>query len=112
MPGSAGGIIGRMFKVRDNLARDSEITVPAIILIFVKDLRMDALERLLSAGLLSDSELSGQRKLLAEHRKQLSGIHARTVYGEDSQALSRWRPPAKKNLFDEVRALKVLPAGK
>ncbi|MBR4666401.1 MAG: hypothetical protein IKO93_21215, partial [Lentisphaeria bacterium] len=32
--------------------------------------------------------------------------------GEDSQGLSRWRPPAKKDLFDDVRALKLLPAGK
>ena len=32
--------------------------------------------------------------------------------GEDSQGLSRWRPSAKNNLFDDVRALKILPAGK
>ncbi len=32
--------------------------------------------------------------------------------GEDNQGLSRWRPPAKKDLFDDVRALKILPAGK
>jgi len=79
--------LDRMVKVRDYLARDPEMTVPAHVLIFVENLRLDALERLLSAGLLSDSELSGQRQQLAEHRKQLSGIHTRTVSAEAVLAL-------------------------
>ena len=39
-------------------------------------------------------------------------VWSRGPDGEDSQGLSRWRPSANKNLFDDVRALKILPAGK
>lgn len=74
--------LNRMVKIRDYLARDPEMAIPSLVMIFVEDLRLDSLERLLSAELLSDPELTRQRKLLSEHRKQMAGIHARAVYGE------------------------------
>ena len=39
-------------------------------------------------------------------------VWSRGPDGEDNQGLSRWKPPAKKKIYDDVRALKILPAGK
>ena len=72
----------RMVKVRNYLAHDPTMVLPSLVMIGIENTRLDALEQLLSSGLLTKSQLIGQRDLLAKFRKQIPGIHARAVYGE------------------------------
>ena len=77
----------RMVKVRNYLALDPSMQIPSLVMIHLEDIRLNALEWLLSSCLLTDSQLIEQRAQLAEFRKQLAGIHARAVYGEAVAAL-------------------------
>ena len=74
--------LARMENARNYLARDPSLLLPSLVMIGIENTRLDALELLLSSGLLTESQLIGQRALLAEFRRQMPGIHARAVYGE------------------------------
>jgi len=79
--------LDRMVNVRNYLAHDPVLVIASLVMIRVENTRLDALEQLLSSGLLTDSLLIGQRTQLAGFRKQMPGIHARAVYGEAVAAM-------------------------
>ena len=77
----------RMANARNYLARDPALVIASLVMIRVENTRLDALELLLSSGLLTESQLIDQRDRLAEFRRQMPGIHARAVYGEAVEAM-------------------------
>ncbi|MBO4647814.1 MAG: hypothetical protein J5806_06615, partial [Lentisphaeria bacterium] len=77
----------RMANARNYLARDPALVIASLVMIRVENTRLDALELLLSSGLLTESQLIDQRNRLAEFRRQMPGIHARAVYGEAVEAM-------------------------
>ena len=77
----------RMVKARNYLAHDPTMVLPSLVMIGLENIRLNALEQLLSSGLLTESQLIDQRNRLAEFRRQMPGIHARAVYGEAVEAM-------------------------
>ena len=85
-PAAALAAVGRMKFCRDHLARDPQL-VAARVLCAAENLRLDALERLLSFGLLTERQLLEVRKELSLSREEMKKIHAHTVYGEAVQSM-------------------------
>ena len=85
-PAAALAAVRRMKFCRDHLARDPQL-VAALVLCAAENLRLDALERLLSSGLLTEKQLLGMRRELALCREEMKKIHAHTVYGEAVQSM-------------------------
>ena len=71
----------RMVKVRDFLVREPML-IGTLVMISCEDTRMDALERLLRSGLLTDSQLVEQQNQLTDFRKRMKTVHLHAVYGE------------------------------
>ena len=80
-PAAALAAVKRMKFCRDHLARDPGLAA-ALVLCAAENSRLDALERLLSSGLLTEGQLREIRKELALCREEMKKIHAHTVYGE------------------------------
>ena len=80
-PAAALAAVKRMRSCRDYLARDP-LLISALALSAVETKRLDALELLLSSGLLNQEQLREMRKELAVCREEMKKIHLHAVYGE------------------------------
>ena len=80
-PAAALAAVKRMKFCRDYLARDP-VLISALVLTAVEKHRLDALELLLSSGLLTEEQLLEMRKELAACREEMKKIHLHAVYGE------------------------------
>ena len=80
-PAAALAAVKRMKFCRDYLARDP-VLISALVLTAVENHRLDALELLLSSGLLNQGQLREMRKELAACREEMKKIHLHAVYGE------------------------------
>ena len=80
-PAAALAAVKRMKFCRDHLARDP-VLVATLVLCAVENLRLNALERLLSSGLLTEEQLREMRQELTLCREEMKKIHAHAVYGE------------------------------
>ena len=80
-PAAALAAVERMKFCRDHLARDP-VLVATLVLCAVENLRLDALERLLSSGQLKEGQLREMRKELTDCREEMKKIHSQAVYGE------------------------------
>ena len=85
-PAAAPTAVMRMKFCRDHLARDPGL-VAALVLCAVENFRLNALERLLSSGLLTDNQLRELRTQLTDCREEMKKIHAQAVYGEAVQSM-------------------------
>jgi len=78
---AARNALRRMVNVREFLARQPFL-IGTLTMLSCEYIRLDALEQLLSSGILSDAELIGQRAQLAEFRKRMKTVHLNAVFGE------------------------------
>ncbi|MBQ7694424.1 MAG: hypothetical protein IJT50_04810 [Lentisphaeria bacterium] len=85
-PAAALAAVKRMKFCRDHLARDP-VLLAALVLCGIENYRLDALERLLSSGLLNQGQLREMRAELAACRGEMKKIHAQAVYGEAVSAM-------------------------
>ena len=83
---AARNALKRMVKVREFLAREPFL-IGTLTLLSCEYIRLDALEQLLSSGLLTDTELIEQRAQLADFRKRMKTVHLNAVFGEAAMVL-------------------------
>ncbi|MBQ6351840.1 MAG: hypothetical protein IJJ28_01055 [Lentisphaeria bacterium] len=87
----------KMENLREHLTYD-DIVTSRLIMVRGENLRLDALERLLAAGLLSDAELRRQQTLLDACERGFDRLHRLSVRTEVTEILETWFGDMRKGL--------------